>query len=135
MPWRICRRHRRDAVWRSAIRGTTSRASLGLILPIGSTPSPWRLSRLTLGSDATDRVADADGSEFDVASLASHGTHRAITEISSDDERAEVIYESCSDEPRASSANTIPRKTRRRCQICDDEFASVRSSSRDIRTK
>ena len=59
----------------------------------------------TLGSDATDRVADVDGSEFDVASLASHGTHRAITEISSDDERAEVIYESCSDEPRSVSSD------------------------------
>jgi len=59
----------------------------------------------TLGSDATDRVADVDGSEFDVASLASHGTHRAITEISSDDERAEVIYESGSDEPRSVSSD------------------------------
>ena len=59
----------------------------------------------TLGSDATDRVADVDGSEFDVVSLASHGTHRAITEISSDDDRAEVIYESGSDEPRSVSSD------------------------------
>jgi hypothetical protein len=51
----------------------------------------------TLGSDAADRVADVEGSEFDAVSLASHGT-RGIAEEGSDDERAGVIYESESDE-------------------------------------
>jgi hypothetical protein len=53
----------------------------------------------TLGSDAADRVADVEGSEFDAVSLASHGT-RGIAEEGSDDERAGVIYESESDERR-----------------------------------
>lgn len=53
----------------------------------------------TLGSDAADRVADVEGSEFDAVSLASHGT-RGIAEEGSDDERAGIIYESESDERR-----------------------------------
>ena len=69
----------------------------------------------TLGSDATDRVADVDGSEFDVASLASHGTHRATTDLGSDDEREAAIFESederdsvSSDERHGAKENAPP---------------------------